>query len=119
MKKLSFAFLLFIAGAVCAAAHTELVRSEPKDGATLRQPPNELRMWFSEPMKVGLSTVQVRSDKGEEVDAGNLHADAQTPSLVHLSLKKNLGVGTYKVSWTAVAQDMHVTKGSYTFKIAP
>lgn len=119
MKQLIFFFVFLFAGMIGAFAHTELQHSEPKDGATLKQPPSEIRMWFSEPMKVALSTVQVRSGQGEEVDTGNLHADAQTPSLVHLSLKKNLSPGTYKVSWTAVAEDMHVSKGGFTFMVAP
>ncbi|MBA3830372.1 MAG: copper resistance protein CopC [Chthoniobacterales bacterium] len=29
------------------------------------------------------------------------------------------GSGTYKVGWIAVAQDMHVSKGSFSFRVAP
>jgi methionine-rich copper-binding protein CopC len=96
-----------------------LLRSEPKDGAVLQQAPNEIRIWFSEPIKVALSTVEVRDAAGKEVDRRDLRADEKEPALVRLSLAGGLGPGIYKVSWTAVAQDMHAGKGSFSFRVGP
>jgi copper transport protein len=117
---MSRAFLLFVSlvlGVASAAAHSALLRTEPKDGATLAAAPNEIRIWFSEPLKIGLSTFQVRDASGKQVDRGDLRADQKEPALVHLSLAPHLGPGTYKVTWTAVAQDLHPGKGSFSFRV--
>ena len=100
-------------------SHSALERSEPKSGAVLPVAPNELRIWFTEPIKVGLSTIEVRDESGRQVDQKSLRADGQEKSLVHLALRQDLMPGTYRVTWTAVAQDMHASKGSFEFKLAP
>ncbi len=100
-------------------SHSALERSEPKSGAVLQVAPNELRIWFTEPIKVGLSTIEVRDESGRQVDQKILRADEREKSLVRLALRQDLGPGTYKVSWTAVAQDMHASKGAFEFQVAP
>lgn len=105
--------------AASAQAHSTLERSEPKAGSVLKSSPNELRIWFTEPIKTGLSTIEVRNEAGRSVGLGDLRADRNEPLQIHLSLAHGLGPGTYKVSWTAVAQDMHVSKGSFAFRVAP
>ncbi len=105
--------------AASAFGHSSLERSEPKASATVKVAPREIRIWFSEPIKVGLSTFEVRDVAGKQVDRRDLHADKKEPALVILSLAPDLGPGTYKVSWTAVAQDMHPGKGSFSFRVAP
>jgi copper resistance protein C len=121
MNKLShfIALLLLFATLASAEGHSTLQRSEPKDGAVLKQAPNEIRIWFTEPIKTGLSTIIVRNGAGKQMDGKDARADAREPSLVHLSLVPALGAGTYHVSWTAVAQDMHVSRGTFTFRLAP
>lgn len=112
------ALTLFLA-ATPGWAHSSLEKSEPKSGAVLPQSPNELKIWFTEPIKIGLSTIEVRDEAGKQVDQHDLRADAKEKSVAVLNLTKNLGRGSYKVSWTAVAQDMHVSKGVFTFRVAP
>ena len=116
-RRLLFLFLAS-AFAIAALAHSTLERSDPKDGAVLKQTPGEIRMWFTEPLKVQLSTIQVRDASGKQVDRGDLHADKKQPTLLHLSLVPNLGPGPYKISWSAVAQDLHVSKGNFAFQVA-
>ena len=111
--------LLVLASVLSAQAHSTLERSEPKDGAILKSAPNELRIWFTEPIKVGLSTIEVRNAANQQVDQRDFHSDPEEPALVHLSLGANLAPGLYRVAWTAVAQDMHVAKGRITFQVAP
>lgn len=111
--------ITMIVGVVTASAfaHANLTRSDPKDGAALAHPPNELRVWFSEPIKVGLSTIEVRNAHHDLVDGRDLHADAKDPQLARLSLPPKLPAGVYTVTWNAVAQDMHVTKGAFSFQV--
>jgi methionine-rich copper-binding protein CopC len=119
MRRILFAIVSLVLLAAPAFGHSSLQRSEPKDGETLKAAPHEIRLWFSEPIKVGLSTFAVRDANGKQVDQGDLRADEKQPALVHLSLAANLGPGLYKVSWSAVAQDLHVGKGGFSFRIAP
>jgi methionine-rich copper-binding protein CopC len=109
--------LLVLAGS--ALAHSSFVRSEPKNGATLPAAPHEIRLWFTEPIKAGLSTVEVRDAAGKQIDRRDLRADEKEPALVRLTLPANLGPGAYKVGWSVVAQDMHVARGSFSFRVAP
>lgn len=108
--------LLFIVSS--ALGHSDLQRSEPKSGAMLPRSPNEIKLRFSEPIKVGLSTIAVRNEAGKQVDRNDLHSDEKDPALVRLSLAPDLPPGLYKVSWSAVAQDLHVSKGDFSFRVA-
>ena len=119
MKRVLLLVVSLLACAGLAWAHSSFLRSEPKEGATLKQAPNEIRIWFSEPIKTGLSTFEVRDATGKQVDRRDLHADAKEPALVRLSLASGLGPGVYKVTWTAVAQDMHPGKGTFSFRVGP
>jgi methionine-rich copper-binding protein CopC len=100
-------------------AHSDFVRSAPAKGAVLKAAPKEIKIWFSDPIKTALSTIEVSDPNGKQVDLGNLHADEKEPRLVRLSLAPRLAPGVYRVSWNAVAQDLHVGKGAFTFQIRP
>ena len=119
MSRVFFAIASLVLFAAPAFAHSSLERSEPKDGETLKVAPGEIRMWFTEPIKVGLSTFEARNEAGKQIDQRDLHADEKQSALVRLSLPADLSAGTYKVTWSAVAQDLHVTKGNFSFRVAP
>lgn len=119
MKRIFLLVVSLLALAGPAWAHSSLLRTEPKDGATLTSAPNEIQLWYSEPIKAGLSTIIVRNAAGQQIDQRDLRADEKEPAMVRLSLPAKLAPGAYKVSWSAVAQDMHVGKGSFSFRVAP
>ena len=113
---------LFVSLCVFAApvwAHSSLDHSEPKDRAILKEAPHEIRMWFTEPIKAGLSSIEVRDAAGKQVDRRDLRADEKESTLVRLSLIAEIAPGTYQVTWSAVAQDLHVSKGSFSFRVLP
>jgi methionine-rich copper-binding protein CopC len=119
MSRLYFAVAGLVLLVSPALAHSSLERSEPKDGETLKAAPGEIRIWFTEPIKVTLSTIEVRNANGRPVDRRDLRADEKQLTLVRLSLPSGLSAGIYKVTWSAVAQDLHVTKGNFSFRVAP
>ncbi len=121
MKRLLLLFVSLVGLAVGgpALAHSTLARSEPAEGAKLSIAPNEIRMWFTEPIKVGLSTIEVHDATGKQVDRRDLRMDEKDRNLVHLSLSSPLISGTYRVTWNAVAQDLHVSRGRFTFQLRP
>jgi len=119
MSRVFFVIASLVLLTLPAVGHSSLERSEPKDGENLKVAPGEIRMWFTEPIKVGLSTFEVRNAAGKQIDQRDLRADEKQPELVRLSLPAALPSGTYKVAWSAVAQDLHVTKGDFSFRVAP
>jgi copper resistance protein C len=119
VSRILFLVVSLVLLATSAFGHSSLERSEPKDGETLKEAPREIRMWFTEPIKVGLSTFEVHNAAGKQIDQRDLRADEKQPALVRLSLPADLSLGTYQVTWSAVAQDLHVTKGSFTFRVVP
>jgi len=119
MSRILFAVASLVLLTSSAMGHSSLERSEPKDGETLKVAPGAIRMWFTEPIKVGLSTFEVRNAAGKQIDQRDLRADGKQPALVRLSLPAALPSGTYTVTWSAVAQDLHVTKGNFSFRVAP
>ncbi len=119
MSRFLLAVVSFVLLAVPALGHSSLERSEPKDGDILKVAPREIRMWFTEPIKVALSTFAVRNAASKQVDQRDLRPDEKQPALIRLSLPASLPPGVYKVTWSAVAQDLHVGKGSFSFRVAP
>jgi methionine-rich copper-binding protein CopC len=119
MKQWGWLIVSLGALATTVWAHSSLDHSDPSNGAVLKEAPAEIRLWFTEPIKVGLSTIEVRDAAAKQVDKRDLRADEKQPALVRLSLRSGMAPGTYKVSWSAVAQDLHVSKGSFNFRIAP
>ena len=119
MKRFVAAVVSLVLLIASALGHSSIVRSEPKDGEKLRVAPREIRIWFTEPIKIGLSTFEVRNAAGEQVDQRDLRADEKQPALVRLTLPASLAPGIYKVTWSAVAQDLHVGKGQFSFRVAP
>lgn len=119
MKRFLFASVGLLLLAAPAFGHSSFVRSDPKADAALTTVPSEIRIWFSEPIKVGLSTFEVHDAAGKQIDRRDLRADEKESALVRLSLAPGLTAGVYKVSWSAVAQDMHVGKGGFSFQVRP
>ena len=119
MSRFLVAFVSLVFLAAPAFGHSSLQRSEPKADETVKVAPRKIRIWFSEPIKLGLSTFAVRDASGKQIDQRDLRADEKQPALVRLSLPANLAPGIYKVTWSAVAQDLHVGKGGFSFRFWP
>lgn len=118
MRRGILAAIFLCACSASALSHSALQRSDPAANSVLKESPNELRMWFTEPIKVSLSTFAVRDSAGNQIDKGDLRADAKEPALLRLSLAPRLTPGIYRVTWSAVAKDLHVGKGGFSFRIA-
>lgn len=119
MKRLLYPIVALLLLAAPAFGHSSFLRSEPKADTTLKSAPAEIRIWFSEPIKAGLSTFEVHDAAGKQVDQRDLRADEKKPALVRLSLAPGLAPGIYEVTWSAVARDMHVGKGGFSFQVRP
>jgi copper transport protein len=106
---------LIVPGA--AGAHSDLVRSQPASGARLEAPPQQVRLWFSEPVERRYARVVVVGPAGEPVPAGELRAIPDEPTGVELR-PEIAASGEYRVSWRVLSRvEGHVTQGEFAFRL--
>lgn len=100
-----------------AAAHANLVRSEPAAGAATPVAPVEVRIWFSEATEARYSEIRVYDASGQRYDTDDTHQAPSDPLALIASLR-GLPEGMYTVAWRAnSAVDGHTTSGSFTFGV--
>ena len=94
-----------------AAAHTELVDTEPGRGATVRSSPAQVRLQFNEPLARVVAVV-VSGPDGQRVEQGGAELEGDT-------LRQRLGPlsasGSYSVAYRVTADDGHPLTGRFAF----
>jgi len=113
------AVLAVIAAAVRVEAHAFLVRAEPRVGSKVNKAPSEVRIWFSEAVRTGVSSIKVFDVNGKQVNKKDPHSDRGNPAVLCVSLIPALTAGSYKVVWRVTSSDTHVTDGNFHFEIVP
>ena len=96
-----------------AAAHAELVGTDPKDGSVLDAPPGALALTFNEPVQVRSDSVTVLAADGTPVEAAAVPVGAT----VAITPSTRLGDGTYVVSWRVISLDAHPIAGAFSFSV--
>ena len=97
-----------------AAAHAELLASDPADGSVLDAAPSAITLQFTEGVAVQPDGVRVLDDEGERVDAGTATA---TGSSVEAPIDDGLAQGSYVVAWRVISADGHPVRGAFTFSV--
>ena len=110
------------------AAHTTLVQTLPAAGAVVAQPPRAVQFWFTEPIELHLSRIEVyrlvldpgttEGVRGPRIDQGWLPGPRAARE-VGVRLPEGLPAGRYLVQWVIVAIDAHRLQGSFTFTYDP
>jgi copper resistance protein C len=113
----SVALWIVISSAAPAGAHAFLERADPRVGSTMKMPPTEVRLWFTDDPDPQASRVQVVDQAGQRVDNGDTRVDTSNHALLRVSLP-TLIPGLYKVIWRVVSPDGQVSAGDFTFRIA-
>ncbi|MCW2601185.1 MAG: hypothetical protein JWM02_3014 [Frankiales bacterium] len=108
--------LLVILTSGTAAAHAQLVASDPAPGAVLPRPPTAVTLTFGDPIQVGDGTIEVFDDEYNRVDAGGVTSAGRRDAL-HVGLRLGLAAGTYTVNWHASSADTHPASGSFQFSV--
>ena len=109
----------FAAGLVVPAliwAHAYPAVSVPNNGATVKEPPREVRIQFTEGVEIAFSQLTVKSSKGEVVSQGKLRQLTSDTLAIEV---KPLPAGTYSIEWQVLSVDTHVTDGTLRFTVAP
>ena len=110
------ALIAWVLGAGLALGHSGLQRAEPPVESTLKRPPGEVKLYFSEPLEEGYSRVRVKDAGGVQVDRQDAHVDPSNPLLLRVTLRP-LEHGAYTVIWRVLSVDSHVTEGRFTFRV--
>lgn len=99
-----------------AAAHDELVSTNPTDGATLTEAPASLELTYSgDIMEVdGANQVRVTNAAGESVTDGAPNIDGK---VVTQDLATAAADDTYTVTWRVVSSDGHPIQGTFTYTV--
>jgi copper transport protein len=110
------ALLLFI-GLQPVQAHAILERSDPPDNVTLAEAPRVVRLWFSEPVAIKFSSVNLLDPTGSQVSGVTLTQDPGDQRLLRVNLPP-LGKGLYSLAWQILsAADGHETAGLLVFGV--
>lgn len=108
--------LLLLALPTAAAAHAELERSMPADGAMVPSPfDGPIVLEFSAPLALG-SKADLIGPGGGTVATAAVDGPAATMTL---TLQGTLDAGPYEVKWTSVAEDTDVARGTVGFTVSP
>lgn len=103
--------MLAVLLAMPASAHTQLVKSQPADGAIMQEPVQQLVLEFKEPVR--LMRVDLTKAEGAPIDVDF------TPSIgagtrFDVALPE-LAPGDYRVHWMLMGADGHKATGSFRF----
>lgn len=113
--------MVFVATAVALPtsvdAHASPVRSDPAPDSAVRVPPTRVTIWFSEPLTLPLSRIEVRDTSNARVDNADTTGDPSDPTRLSVGIKP-LPAGTYTVIWNNVSTlDGHPLRGSFVFYV--
>ncbi|MBF0807295.1 copper resistance protein CopC [Rothia nasimurium] len=99
-----------------AAAHDELVSTNPTDGAILTEAPASLELTYSgDIMDVdGANQVRVTNAAGESITDGDPEVDG---TVVTQDLSTAAADDTYTVTWRVVSSDGHPIQGTFTYTV--
>lgn len=114
--KIFLSYLVFVLWTSQVWAHAFPLRSEPKVGSEVKQPPTQVKIWFDGDIEPAFSTLKVTGPDGKEVDANDTKVDEKEHNLLTVSVP-HLAPGKYKVKWEVVATDAHRTEGDFTFTV--
>jgi len=118
LRSISLALVCALAAPLAAFAHAHLDRSMPAAGATLKDAPPEVMLWFTEAVEPKFSTIEVRDATGATVQDGAASAVPGNTAQLRIKLKP-VAAGTYTVKWRVLSVDTHRSQGDFTFRVGP
>ncbi|MEX2570840.1 MAG: copper resistance protein CopC [Gemmatimonadota bacterium] len=95
--------------------HLALSASSPGVGDELEAAPDAVRLFFTEPVEIGLSAIELSGPAGA-VALGPLEI-ADSPGSLQSVIRGGLVAGSYTVRWRAVGRDGHPVRGEFSFTL--
>lgn len=104
-----------LATALAASAHAALTSMTPAAGSTVTVPPPAVVLRFSEPVSSSFAAVTVTDGAGASVVAGRPTVNGSTVT----QPLRQLGSGTYSVTFRVVSADGHPVSDTAAFTVRP
>ena len=101
-----------------AAKHTHLERSEPGADSTITVAPTAIKLWFSGPVQVRVTTVRVMGADSTPVALSAARMGTGTGAPVILDVHGTVAPGRYSVAWRTMSRDGHAVSGTFAFTLA-
>jgi copper transport protein len=98
-------------------AHQYLRDSTPAEGERLEEVPTEVRLTFSEPVRLDFTDLVVQGPAGALALMG-LTRDEDDPRILVARVENGWHAGRFEARWTTVGADGHRTQGSISFTVA-
>ncbi len=100
-----------------ALAHANLARAVPAPNSVLDAAPDQVVIWFTEPIEPKLSEIRVLDSLGSRVDDGASFVDPNDATAMSVGLEA-IPDGTYTVAWKNVSTvDGHRVRGAFVFSV--
>ncbi len=112
------AIILLLAAPSLAFAHARLRQADPPVDGTVRSPPTQVEITFSEAVEPRFSAITVADAAGTMMDKQDAHIVGNDAHRLAVGVSP-LPPGTYKVVWRVTAVDTHKSEGTFTFTVAP
>jgi methionine-rich copper-binding protein CopC len=107
----SAAALVLVGGV--AGAHAFLDEADPKVGSSVRTAPREVTLRFTQDLEPAFSSATITDTSGQRVDAGE---PSISGNMMRVPLRQ-IGAGSYRVTWRVLSVDTHVTEGTFSFRV--
>lgn len=104
---------LVVGSAAPAAAHADLIASDPAEGAVLSTAPDQIRFEFTEAVTGVSEGVQVFDASGRPIAASS----SSSGSVLTVRLDEKVDAGTLVVVWRVISADGHPVSGSLSFSV--
>ncbi len=101
-----------------AALHLRLERSEPMADSTVASAPTAIRLWFSQPPELNVTSVRLTGEDGRVAGLGALTRARESTAPVVAPVQGMLAAGRYIVAWRTMSRDGHVVSGTFGFTVA-
>ncbi len=106
--------LALLINASPAAAHNELIASDPPDGAKVATSPARVSLTFNLPVQPGFSTVTVTGPDSSQWQAG---PPAEAGAMVSAPVRPLGSAGQYTVAYQVLSTDGHPVRGAVRFTL--
>jgi copper transport protein len=100
-----------------AQGHAVLERTVPERGASPATPPDEVALYFNEPVEASFGAIRVFDAEGSEVETGELQRPGGGSDAISVSLPGELPDGGYTVTYRVISADSHPISGGFVFSI--
>jgi len=105
------------AGAEAMLRHLELDHALPGPDSVMSSTITEVRLHFSEPPQMRATSIRLVDGSRSLISSSPPVAYEEDPRQVYVTLDSALPEGAYTVQWRVMAQDGHVQRGDYSFRV--